>query len=101
MALEERLLAEGDRTNTAVAVAAAAKEDAEAAQKAAAAKTTSTVVFMRHGESEFNNANIFTGWCDVALTKRGVVEAEESGEVCWLSVCPLGCFPPDIPSLVL
>ena len=36
---------------------------------------------MRHGESEFNNANIFTGWCDVALTKRGIVEAEESGEV--------------------
>mmetsp|Transcript_29371 Transcript_29371/g.68191 ORF Transcript_29371/g.68191 Transcript_29371/m.68191 type:complete len:632 (+) Transcript_29371:247-2142(+) len=53
----------------------------EAARKAAAAKATATVVFMRHGESEFNNANIFTGWCDVALTKRGIVEAEESGEV--------------------
>jgi 2,3-bisphosphoglycerate-dependent phosphoglycerate mutase len=36
---------------------------------------------MRHGESEFNNANIFTGWCDVALTPRGVVEAVEAGEV--------------------
>jgi len=89
------------------------------------------IVFMRHGESEFNNANIFTGaykkcfvysgrelvpsspkfallrpllemdeyfdhypppkflflfsfllgWCDVALTPRGRVEASEAGEV--------------------
>lgn len=39
------------------------------------------VVLMRHGESEFNNANIFTGWCDVALTRRGVVEAIEAGQV--------------------
>eukprot|EP00471_Norrisiella_sphaerica_P009701 CAMPEP_0184496150 /NCGR_PEP_ID=MMETSP0113_2-20130426/33234_1 /TAXON_ID=91329 /ORGANISM="Norrisiella sphaerica, Strain BC52" /LENGTH=414 /DNA_ID=CAMNT_0026882663 /DNA_START=116 /DNA_END=1359 /DNA_ORIENTATION=- len=38
-------------------------------------------VLMRHGESEFNNANIFTGWCDVALTQRGVVEAVEAGQV--------------------
>ena len=39
------------------------------------------VVLMRHGESEFNTANIFTGWCDVALTPRGVVEATEAGQV--------------------
>lgn len=39
------------------------------------------IVLMRHGESEFNNANIFTGWCDVALTPRGRVEAYEAGEV--------------------
>lgn len=39
------------------------------------------IVLMRHGESEFNNANIFTGWCDVALTPRGIVEAEEAGQV--------------------
>jgi 2,3-bisphosphoglycerate-dependent phosphoglycerate mutase len=38
-------------------------------------------VLMRHGESEFNNANVFTGWCDVALTQRGVVEAIEAGQV--------------------
>ena len=38
-------------------------------------------VLMRHGESEFNNANIFTGWCDVALTQRGVVESVEAGQV--------------------
>lgn len=39
------------------------------------------VVFLRHGESEFNNANVFTGWCDVALTQRGVVESIEAGQV--------------------
>ncbi len=39
------------------------------------------LVLMRHGESEFNNANVFTGWCDVALTPRGVVEAVEAGQV--------------------
>jgi 2,3-bisphosphoglycerate-dependent phosphoglycerate mutase len=39
------------------------------------------VVLMRHGESEFNNANVFTGWCDVALTPRGIVEAVEAGQV--------------------
>jgi hypothetical protein len=39
------------------------------------------VVFMRHGESEFNNANIFTGWCDIGLTRRGICEAIEAGQV--------------------
>ena len=39
------------------------------------------IIFLRHGESEFNNANIFTGWCDVALTQRGVVESVEAGQV--------------------
>lgn len=44
-------------------------------------KNAHRVVMMRHGESEFNNANVFTGWCDVALTPRGVVEAVEAGQV--------------------
>ena len=44
-------------------------------------ENTHRIVLMRHGESEFNNANIFTGWCDVALTPRGRVEASEAGEV--------------------
>lgn len=38
-------------------------------------------ILMRHGQSSFNDAAIFTGWCDVALTRRGVVEALEAGEV--------------------
>lgn len=44
-------------------------------------KNCHRIVCMRHGESAFNNANIFTGWCDVSLTPRGVVEAIETGEV--------------------
>jgi 2,3-bisphosphoglycerate-dependent phosphoglycerate mutase len=44
-------------------------------------KNAHRVVLMRHGESEFNNANVFTGWCDVALTPRGIVEAVEAGQV--------------------
>jgi len=36
---------------------------------------------MRHGESEFNNADIFNGWCDVGLSARGEVESQEAGEV--------------------
>lgn len=39
------------------------------------------LIMMRHGESEFNNANVFTGWCDVALSQRGIVEAVEAGQV--------------------
>jgi len=29
----------------------------------------------------FDNTNIFTGWCDMALTQRGVVESIEAGQV--------------------
>lgn len=34
-----------------------------------------TLVLVRHGESEGNRQNIFTGWRDVDLTNRGVAEA--------------------------
>lgn len=30
------------------------------------------VVFLRHGESEFNKENKFTGWQDVKLTELGI-----------------------------
>ncbi len=33
------------------------------------------VVFLRHGESEWNKENRFTGWTDVDLSQRGVEEA--------------------------
>jgi len=38
------------------------------------------VVFMRHGESEWNVANIFTGWHDVDLSPKGELEAIEAGK---------------------
>ena len=39
------------------------------------------VVLLRHGESVWNKANLFTGWTDVDLSEKGVQEAEKSGQV--------------------
>jgi 2,3-bisphosphoglycerate-dependent phosphoglycerate mutase len=38
-----------------------------------------TLVILRHGQSEWNLANLFTGWHDVALTEQGVAEASAAG----------------------
>jgi len=38
------------------------------------------VVFVRHGESVWNVANIFTGWTDVDLSENGKQEAIEAGK---------------------
>ena len=40
-----------------------------------------TVIFMRHGESQWNLENRFTGWTDVDLTPKGVAEARRAGEL--------------------
>ena len=37
------------------------------------------LVLLRHGESEWNLKNVFTGWRDVDLSPRGVEEAKEAG----------------------
>ncbi|MCH8034455.1 MAG: 2,3-diphosphoglycerate-dependent phosphoglycerate mutase [Bacteroidetes bacterium] len=39
------------------------------------------VVLLRHGESTWNKANKFTGWTDVDLSEKGIVEAKKAGEV--------------------
>jgi 2,3-bisphosphoglycerate-dependent phosphoglycerate mutase len=39
------------------------------------------VVFVRHGESEWNKENRFTGWTDVDLSDRGVEEAHFSADL--------------------
>ena len=38
------------------------------------------LVFIRHGFSEWNAKNLFTGWRDVNLTERGVEEAKSAGQ---------------------
>jgi 2,3-bisphosphoglycerate-dependent phosphoglycerate mutase len=38
-----------------------------------------TVVLLRHGESTWNKENRFTGWTDVDLSEKGVVEAGQAG----------------------
>jgi 2,3-bisphosphoglycerate-dependent phosphoglycerate mutase len=42
---------------------------------------TATLVLLRHGESDWNALNRFTGWVDVGLTERGRAEAVRSGEL--------------------
>ncbi|MDL2323910.1 2,3-diphosphoglycerate-dependent phosphoglycerate mutase [Ruminococcaceae bacterium OttesenSCG-928-A16] len=39
------------------------------------------LVLIRHGESEWNQLNLFTGWTDVELTDKGRAEAAEGGRV--------------------
>lgn len=39
------------------------------------------LVFMRHGESQWNRENRFTGWQDVDLTEAGKQQAREAGEL--------------------
>jgi 2,3-bisphosphoglycerate-dependent phosphoglycerate mutase len=40
---------------------------------------TSSLIFIRHGESTWNRENRFTGWTDVDLTEKGVAEAIRGG----------------------
>jgi 2,3-bisphosphoglycerate-dependent phosphoglycerate mutase len=40
-----------------------------------------TLVLIRHGESEWNAKNLFTGWVDVDLTAKGEDEARRGGEL--------------------
>ena len=39
------------------------------------------LVLLRHGESEWNANNLFTGWVDVGLTEKGRREAAQGGEL--------------------
>jgi 2,3-bisphosphoglycerate-dependent phosphoglycerate mutase len=40
-----------------------------------------TLILLRHGQSEWNNKNLFTGWVDVRLTDQGHQEAKRAGEL--------------------
>ena len=42
---------------------------------------THTLVLLRHGESDWNAKNLFTGWVDVDLTEKGRAEAVRGGEL--------------------
>jgi len=39
------------------------------------------IVLMRHGQSEWNRDNRFTGWADVDLTEKGIAEARHAGRL--------------------
>jgi 2,3-bisphosphoglycerate-dependent phosphoglycerate mutase len=42
---------------------------------------TSTLILLRHGNSDWNQKNLFTGWVDVRLSDQGVAEAKRAGEL--------------------
>ena len=39
------------------------------------------LILLRHGESEWNAKNLFTGWVDVSLSEKGTLEAKRGGEL--------------------
>jgi len=39
------------------------------------------LILMRHGESIYNQKNLFTGWTDVDLSRKGIEEAKESAKL--------------------
>ncbi len=39
------------------------------------------LALLRHGESEWNKANLFTGWTDVELSEKGFEEAKRAGQL--------------------
>ncbi len=42
---------------------------------------TGTLVLVRHGQSEWNLKNLFTGWKDPDLTDQGIAEAKKGGQL--------------------
>ena len=44
------------------------------------------LVLCRHGQSDWNLKNLFTGWTDVDLTEKGNQEAKDAGKL----LCELG-----------
>ena len=45
------------------------------------AAATSCLILLRHGQSEWNLSNRFTGWADVPLTEQGRKDARYAGEL--------------------
>jgi 2,3-bisphosphoglycerate-dependent phosphoglycerate mutase len=56
-----------------------------------------TLVLLRHGESDWNARNLFTGWVDVPLTEKGRAEAERGGTL----VAEAGILPDVLHTSVL
>ena len=40
-----------------------------------------TLILLRHGQSDWNELNLFTGWVDVRLSEKGRAEAARAGEL--------------------
>src|SRR6185295_14171221 len=53
----------------------------EASEKSRPRSGGNVLVLIRHGESEWNKLNRFTGWKDVGLTEEGMAEAHRAGAI--------------------
>jgi 2,3-bisphosphoglycerate-dependent phosphoglycerate mutase len=51
------------------------------AEESPLSRNIGQIVIVRHGESEWNKKNLFTGWRDVRLTEQGMAEAREAGRL--------------------
>ena len=40
----------------------------------------SRLILIRHGQSTYNEKNLFTGWADVDLTEKGIKEAVQGAK---------------------
>jgi len=49
--------------------------------RAAIEEPHARLILVRHGQSEWNRANRFTGWADVDLTEVGISDAREAGKL--------------------
>lgn len=58
---------------------------------------TNTLILLRHGQSEWNEKNLFTGWVDVRLTEKGRSEAEGAG----MQLAEAGMLPDVLHTSVL
>jgi 2,3-bisphosphoglycerate-dependent phosphoglycerate mutase len=60
-------------------------------------RTPYRLVLLRHGESEWNELGLFTGWTDVGLSARGELEARRAGEL----LAEVGVLPDVVHTSVL
>ena len=60
---------------------------------------THKIVLIRHGESQWNLENRFTGWTDVDLTANGMAEAKAAGTFVCLKRVPVGPRPAHFVSM--
>ena len=58
-----------------------------------------SVVMIRHGESEWNQKNLFCGWFDSDLSDAGRAEAEAAGKALKGSFYHTNCYHTLIPHL--
>jgi len=56
-----------------------------------------TLILLRHGQSLWNQQNLFTGWVDVRLSEQGIIEARRAGEL----IAESGMLPDVVHTSVL